>query len=157
MIYTLFAAWLIGGTSEEELKKKVKEEQERVAGFWNIAGTVSFHAFGGHHWDMLHRHGQFISYDIIHPASQKRIESMKTKLVHVDLNDCIEIGLKGLQVYDVHSYFTGSDNGDNALVTPTTWLIKVGFLYPHLEHLKPIYALQLISTLPPVRVSSWGE
>ena len=57
MIYTLLAAWLIGGTSEEDLKKKVKEEQERVAGFWNIAGTVSFHAFGGHHWDMLHRHG----------------------------------------------------------------------------------------------------
>ena len=118
MIYTLFAAWLIGGTSEEELKKKVKEEQERVAGFWNIAGTVSFHAFGGHHWDMLHRHGQFISYDIIHPASQKRIESMKTKLVHVDLNDCIEIGLKGLQVYDVHSYFTGS-------TTVTTLLLRL--------------------------------
>jgi hypothetical protein len=42
MIYILFAAGLIGGTSEEELKKKVKEEQERVAGFWTSLGRFPF-------------------------------------------------------------------------------------------------------------------
>ena len=56
--------------------------------------------------DMLHLDGNFLRHH--RPGLKKRIENMKTKLVHVDLKKCIEIGLKGVQVSDVHYSFTGS-------------------------------------------------